>query len=138
MANYPEAMVAPMREELLQVGFEQLLTPDAVDAALARPGRTLLVLNSVCGCAAGNLRPGVVEAVSGRGLDFDHLVTVFAGMETEAVRRAREHFGPIAPSSPNVALFEDGKLVRHMPRTSIQDQGASLIADEIQRWCSAS
>lgn len=131
MPNYPESMVAPMREELVQAGFEQLMTPEVVDAALARPGTTLLVLNSVCGCAAGNLRPGVVEAVQGRGLSFDHRVTVFAGMETEAVRRVREHFGTLAPSSPNVAIFRDGTLIHHMPRTAVQDLGPGEIADRI-------
>lgn len=133
MGNYPENMVAPMREELVQAGFTQLFTPADVDAALARPGSTLLVLNSVCGCAAGNLRPGVIEAVKGRGLVFDHLVTVFAGMETEAVSQARTHFGGAAPSSPNVAIFLDGKLLSHMPRTAIQDLGPGQIADQLEQ-----
>ncbi len=131
MGNYPEHMVAPMREELTQVGFTQLLSPEEVDAALQRPGTTLLVLNSVCGCAAGSLRPGVIEAVKDRGLAFDHLVTVFAGMETEAVRRVREHFGTLAPSSPNVALFKDGKLIHHMPRGTFEGFAPPQIADQI-------
>jgi len=132
MGNYPEHMVAPMREELVQAGFTQLFTPEAVDTALAQSGTTLLVLNSVCGCAAGNLRPGVIEAVKGRGLAFDHLVTVFAGMETEAVSQARKHFGDAAPSSPNVALFQDGRLLCHLPRTAIQDLGPAEIADRVE------
>jgi len=131
MGNYPEHMVAPMREELVQAGFSQLLTPEDVDAALQRPGSTLLVLNSVCGCAAGSLRPGVIEAVTGRGLSFDHLVTVFAGMEAEAVRRVREHFGTLTPSSPNVALFRDGKLVHHMARSTFEGFAPSQIADQV-------
>lgn len=133
MGNYPEHMVAPMREELVQAGFTQLMTPEDVDAALQRPGTTLLVLNSVCGCAAGSLRPGVIEAVKGRGLSFDHLVTVFAGMETDAVRRVREHFGTAAPSSPNVALFQDGKLIHHMPRHTFESHVPGQIADQIAR-----
>ena len=131
MGNYPEHMVAPMREELVQAGFSQLLTPEEVDAALQRPGSTLLVLNSVCGCAAGSLRPGVIEAVKERHLEFDHLVTVFAGMETEAVRRVREHFGNLAPSSPNVAIFLDGKLVHHMNRSTFEGYAPPQIADQI-------
>jgi len=138
MGNYPEHMVAPMREELIQAGFTQLLTAEAVDAALVRAGTTLLVLNSVCGCAAGNLRPGVIEAVQGRGLAFDHLVTVFAGMETEAVSQARKHLGDAAPSSPNVALFQDGRLLCHLPRTDIQDLGPAEIADQVEKAFKAS
>ncbi len=132
MGNYPEYMVAPMREELVQAGFTQLMTPEAVDAALQAPGTTLLVLNSVCGCAAGALRPGVIEAVKDRGLAFDRLVTVFAGMETEAVRRVREHFGTLAPSSPNVAVFQDGRLVHHMPRHAFEGRGPAAIADDLE------
>ena len=131
MGNYDESMVAPMREELVQAGFSQLMTPEEVDSALQRPGSTLLVLNSVCGCAAGPLRPGVIEAVKGRGLTFDHLVTVFAGMETDAVRRVREHFGSLMPSSPNVAIFQDGKLLHHMPRHAFESLAPSQIADQI-------
>jgi len=131
MGNYPENMVAPMREELTQAGFAHLYTPEEVDAALQQPGSTLLVLNSVCGCAAGSLRPGVIEAVRDRGVEFDHLVTVFAGMETEAVRRVREHFGTLAPSSPNVAIFVDGKLAHHMNRSTFEGNAPSQIADQI-------
>ena len=133
MSNYPEHMVAPMRDELVQAGFIQLLTPEDVNAALAKAGTTLLVLNSVCGCAAGNLRPGVIEAVKGRGLKFDHLATVFAGMEVEAVSEARKHFGGAAPSSPNVAVFQDGRLLCHLPRTAVQDLGPAEIADQVEK-----
>jgi len=133
MGNYPEHMVAPLREELVQAGFSSLMTPEEVDTALGRPGTTLLVLNSVCGCAAGTLRPGVLEAVQGRGLKFDHLVTVFAGMETEAVRRVREHFGTLAPSSPNAAIFQDGKLVFHMARSIFEGHSPAQIADQLEQ-----
>ena len=133
MSNYPEAVVAPMREELVQAGFTQLMTPEEVDTALRRPGRTLLVLNSVCGCAAGSLRPGVLRALEERGLHFDHLVTVFAGMEKEAVQRARDHFGNHMPTSPNIALFKDGTLVRHMPRGVFENLNADQIADELEQ-----
>ena len=133
VSNYPEAVVAPMREELVKAGFTQLMTPDDVDAALKRPGTTLLVVNSVCGCAAGSLRPGVLQALEERGLRFDHLVTVFAGMENEAVQRARDHFGASLPTSPNIALFKDGTLLCHMPRGAFENLNANQIADELEQ-----
>lgn len=133
MPNYPEALVAPMREELLQAGFSQLMTSGEVDRALERPGRTLLVINSVCGCAAGSLRPGVVKALRERNLHFDHLVTAFAGMETEAVSRVREHFGGAAPTSPNIAIFKDGTILHHMPRALFEHRSAEEVADELER-----
>jgi len=131
MSNYPEPMVAPMREELTRIGFTQLTQASDVDALFTKPGVTLLVVNSVCGCAAGGARPGVVEAVQNRGLHFDHLATVFAGMEKEATQRARDYFEGAAPSSPNAALFKDGKLVHLMPRSAFQDRSPSAIADEL-------
>lgn len=137
MPKYPEAVVAPMREELVQAGFAQLLTPQEVDGALKRPGTTLLVLNSVCGCAAGSLRPGVVLAVKERGLHFDHLVTVFAGMETEAVQRVRDQFGGAAPTSPNLAIFRDGQLIHHMPRGVFEDLSSQQVADELEQVVTA-
>ncbi len=100
MANYPEQQVAPMREELVRAGFTQLMTPGEVDRALARPGTTLLVVNSVCGCAAAGARPGVIQALGRRGLRFDHLVTVFAGMEAEATQRARQVLRGRGPQFP--------------------------------------
>ncbi len=117
MPNYPEHMVAPMREELTQIGFEHLLDPEQVDQALQRPGTTLLVVNSVCGCAAAGARPGLTLALKEKGLKFDHLVTVFAGMEKEATQAAREYFEGAAPSSPQAAILKDGQLLHLMQRT---------------------
>jgi putative YphP/YqiW family bacilliredoxin len=116
VSNYPEYMVAPMREELVREGFQQLLTPGQVDEALQRPGTTLLVVNSVCGCAAAGARPGVTEALRSQGLRFDNLVTVFAGMEKEATAQAREYFEGAMPTSPQAAIFKDGQLVHLMQR----------------------
>jgi putative YphP/YqiW family bacilliredoxin len=131
MANYPEFQVAPMREELVQAGFTQLMTPEQVDQALVRPGTTLLVVNSVCGCAAAGARPGVLQALRGRSLRFDHLVTVFAGMETEATRQARTYFEGAAPSSPQAAIFRDGRLVHLMGRTAFLERSPEAIAQEL-------
>ncbi|HJV21122.1 MAG TPA: BrxA/BrxB family bacilliredoxin [Geothrix sp.] len=133
MSNYPEYMVAPMREELVQVGFRQLLTPAQVDEALQQPGTTLLLVNSVCGCAAAGARPGVTEALRTQGLRFDHLVTVFAGMEKEATAQAREYFEGAMPTSPQAAIFKDGQLVHLMQRQDFLghepgDIAASLVA----------
>ncbi|HEX7553844.1 MAG TPA: BrxA/BrxB family bacilliredoxin [Geothrix sp.] len=128
MSNYPEDMVAPMRAELVQVGFEQLLTPTHVDAALQRPGTTLLLVNSVCGCAAAGARPGVAEALRSQGLRFDHLVTVFAGMEQEATAQAREYFEGAMPTSPQAAIFKDGQLVHLMQRQDFLGHDPQEIA----------
>ena len=132
MANYPEFQVAPMREELVQAGFTQLMTPQDVDQALGLPGTTLLVVNSVCGCAAAGARPGVLQALRGKNLRFDHLVTVFAGMETEATRQARQYFEGAAPSSPQAAIFRDGRLVHLMSRSAFLDRSPEAIADELE------
>ena len=132
MANYPEYMVAPMREELSQAGFEHLMTPEAVDEALQRPGSTLLLVNSVCGCAAAGARPGVIKALREKGLAFDHLVTVFAGMETEATQRAREYFEGASPSSPQAAILQDGRLVHLMGRTAFLERSPDAIAEELR------
>ena len=131
MANYQEYQVAPMREELVQAGFTQLLSPEAVDLALGQPGTTLLVVNSVCGCAAAGARPGVILALKEKGLRFDHLLTVFAGMETEATQRARQYFEGAAPSSPQAALLKDGRLVHLMGRTAFLDRSPEAIAQEL-------
>jgi len=130
MANYPEYQVAPMREELVQAGFSQLMSPGAVDQALTRPGTTLLVVNSVCGCAAAGARPGVIQALR-RGLRFDQLVTVFAGMETEATQQARQYFEGAAPSSPQAAIFRDGRLVHLMSRNAFLERTPEAIAQEL-------
>jgi putative YphP/YqiW family bacilliredoxin len=128
VSNYPEHMVAPMRDELVQVGFEQLLTPTQVDAALQRPGTTLLLVNSVCGCAAAGARPGVAEALRSPGLRFDHLVTVFAGMEQAATAQAREYFEGAMPTSPQAAIFKDGQLVHLMQRQDFLGHDPQEIA----------
>jgi putative YphP/YqiW family bacilliredoxin len=124
-------MVAPMREELVQAGFEQLLTPAQVDVALQRPGTTLLVVNSVCGCAAAGARPGVNQALRSPGLRFDHLVTVFAGMEQAATAQAREYFEGAQPTSPQAALFRDGQLVHLMQRQDFLGQSPEEIASTL-------
>lgn len=135
MSNYPEYMVAPMRDELAQAGFEQLMTAEAVDAALARPGTTLLVVNSVCGCAAAGARPGVIAALQ-QGLRFDHLVTVFAGMEKEATAQAREYFEGAMPSSPQAAILKDGQLVHLMQRTDFLGHEPAAIAETLKQGAS--
>jgi putative YphP/YqiW family bacilliredoxin len=116
MSNYPESMVAPMREELVQIGFRQLLNAAQVDEALQQTGTTLLVVNSVCGCAAAGARPGVTEALRDPVLRFDHLVTVFAGMEKDATAQARTYFEGAMPTSPQAAIFKNGQLVHLMQR----------------------
>jgi putative YphP/YqiW family bacilliredoxin len=128
MSNYPEPMIAPMRQELVQVGFRQLMTPAQVDAALQQPGTTLLVVNSVCGCAAAGARPGVTEALRDGGLQFDHLVTVFAGVEKEATAQAREYFEGAMPTSPQAAILKDGQLVHLMQRQDFLGRSPEEIA----------
>ena len=128
---YPEAIVKPMKAELTAVGFEDLTTPDAVDAAVNTKGTVLMVVNSVCGCAAGAARPGVRLAVQG-GKKPTKLTTVFAGFDTEAVVQARKHFAPYPPSSPSIALFKDGKLVHFIERHHIEGRSAEMIADNLK------
>jgi putative YphP/YqiW family bacilliredoxin len=129
--GYPEHFLAPMREELTRLGFEELRTGDAVDAAVKRAGTTMVVVNSVCGCAAGKARPGIALALRS-GVRPDHLTTVFAGGDIEATERARAHFKPYPPSSPSVALLKDGKLVYMMERRDIEMSGSMAIADQLQ------
>ena len=128
--TYDPVAVKPMREELNAVGFRDLLTPEDVDEALARPGTTLVVLNSVCGCSAGSARPGVCAALQNRRIP-DQLVALFAGQEKSAVAHLRGHLAGHAPSSPNIALFKDGELVALMERHHIQGMDAEAIA---QAW----
>jgi putative YphP/YqiW family bacilliredoxin len=128
---YDLEAVRPMWEELAQCGVKPLRTPDEVDEALEKEGTTLLVVNSVCGCAGGIARPGVTRALQS-GIIPDWLTTVFAGVDREATERAREHMAGIPPSSPSVALFKDGKLVhmlerRHIERMTEEGLAASLI-----------
>jgi putative YphP/YqiW family bacilliredoxin len=133
MATYPEYMVAPIRQDLVEAGFEQLMTPEAVDAVLNEQSGTVLVaVNSVCGCAAGKARPALKLAVSSSDKKPSKLVTVFAGMETEAVAKVREHLLPYPPSSPCIALFKDGELVHMIERYHIEGNDLMRIANNLQ------
>lgn len=127
---YPAELVKPMREDLTKVGFEELHTAEAVDAALAKEGTTLVVVNSVCGCAAANARPGARMSLQNAKRP-DHIVTVFAGVDKEAVDKARAHMVPFPPSSPSMALFKDGELVHMLERHHIEGRPAELIAENL-------
>lgn len=129
--RYPEAFIAPMRAELTRLGFDELRTPEAVDEAIAQPGTTMIVVNSVCGCAAGKARPGIALSLR-QGARPDRLATVFAGADLEATDRARGHFAPYPPSSPSIAILKDGQLVFLMERREIENQGADAIAARLQ------
>jgi putative YphP/YqiW family bacilliredoxin len=129
---YPEMMVIPMREELTRVGIKETRTAAEVDAALAAPGTTLLVVNSICGCAAGKMRPGVRLALQNNTLP-DQAITVFAGQDREATDRARSYFAGNPPTSPAVAILRDGKLVYLMQRSAIETNTAQAIAGELAR-----
>lgn len=122
----PEA-VKPMWQELQAVGIEPLTTPEMVDEAVKKDGSTLIVVNSVCGCAAGGARPGVMRALQ-HSVIPDHLGTVFAGVDRDAVQRAREHMSNIPPSSPCIALFKEGKPVFVLERFQIEQMNADIIA----------
>jgi putative YphP/YqiW family bacilliredoxin len=127
---YPAELVAPMKSDLTTAGFQELNSPEQVDKALTQPGTVLCVVNSVCGCAAGAARPGVKHSLLA-GKRPDHLVTVFAGVDTEAVHQARRHFLPYPPSSPSMALFKDGKLVHVLERHHIEGRSAGMIAENL-------
>ena len=128
-----------MREELSRIGFEQLHTAEAVDEVVQRAGTTLIVVNSICGCAAGKARPGIALALR-NGARPDNLATVFAGGDIEATARAREYFAPYPPSSPSVALMKDGRLVYLLERREIEVSDVETIAERlrsaIQQHCS--
>jgi putative YphP/YqiW family bacilliredoxin len=130
---YPEIMLIPMREELTRAGIQETRTADEVDTALAVPGTTMLVVNSVCGCAAGKMRPGVRLALANAANQPDHKITVFAGQDREATERARSYFESNPPSSPAVAILRDGKLVYLMQRYVIEQATAQQIAGELVR-----
>ena len=127
---YPAELVKPMREDLTNVGFEELHTVEAVEAALAKEGSTLVVVNSVCGCAAANARPGARMSLQNTKRP-DHLVTVFAGVDREATDKARSYMIPFPPSSPSMALFKDGELVHMLERHHIEGRPAELIAENL-------
>ena len=125
---YPEYLVAPMRRELVDVGAKECRTPAAVDDVVKTPGVVMMVVNSVCGCAAGKARPGIALALRHPHRP-DTVATVFAGADTEATARAREYMTGFAPSSPSVALFRDGKLVYMVERRDIETRSAEGISD---------
>ncbi len=126
---YPAELVAPMKKDLTDVGFVELLTPQDVDAKLSNTsGTTLVVINSVCGCAAGAARPGIKKAISTSTKVPAQLTTVFAGVDKDAVDQARKHMLPYPPSSPSIGLFKDGKLVHFIERHHIEGRSADMIA----------
>jgi putative YphP/YqiW family bacilliredoxin len=129
---YPEIMVAPMREELAQAGIKETRTAEDVDAALARPGTTMLIVNSICGCAAGRMRPAVRVALQNPVVP-DQSITVFAGQDSEATDRARSYFEGQPPTSPAIALLRDGKLIYLMQRFIIESNPPQAIAEELAR-----
>ena len=127
---YPEEIVKPMKEELTSIGFNELLTRDDVNIALEKAGTTLIVVNSICGCAAANARPGVHLSLQNNKKP-DNLVTVFAGVDTEATNSAREMMIPFPPSSPSIALFKNGTLVHMIERHHIEGRPAELILKKL-------
>lgn len=128
---YPSEIVLPMKAEMTEGGFDELLTSDSVDAALTQKGTSLVFINSVCGCAAGSARPGVLMAVSNSTKRPDHLLTSFAGFDTDAIKKIREHLMPYPPSSPAIALFKDGELVHFIERHNIEGRPAQMIAQNL-------
>ena len=128
---YPEEIVLPMKEELTEHGFSELLTAGEVDNQLSKEGTTLVMINSVCGCSAGSARPGVILAVLNSDKKPDHLTTTFAGFDIEAVRKLREHLLPYPPSSPAIALFKNGQLVHFIERHQIEGRPAQMIANNL-------
>jgi putative YphP/YqiW family bacilliredoxin len=135
---YPEMLVRPMREELTRIGVQELRTAAEVDEVLPQVGTTLVVVNSVCGCAARNARPAVAEALR-HEVKPDRVTTVFAGQDGDATARAREHFAGYPPSSPSIALLQDGEVVYFMERHRIEGRSADEIAKDLRqafdRYC---
>jgi putative YphP/YqiW family bacilliredoxin len=125
---YPEEIVIPMKEELTENGFTELLTPSDVETQLSKPGTTLIMVNSVCGCSAGSARPGVLMAIANASQKPDFLTTTFAGFDIDAVKTLRQHLLPYPPSSPSIALFKDGQLVHFIERHQIEGRPAQVIA----------
>lgn len=136
---YSELLIRPMREELVRLGAQELRTPDEVDAVLPLPGTTMVVVNSICGCAARNARPAVRLALERTRKRPDRIATVFAGQDREATARAREYFTGYPPSSPAVALLRDGQLVFMLERKDIEGRDAESIAADLvaalERFC---
>lgn len=135
---YPEVLIKAMRDELTQIGVQETRTPEAVDAAVQKPGTVMIVVNSVCGCAAGKARPGIAMALKHRTLP-DRMVTVFAGADIDATDHARSYFKGYPPSSPSVGLLRDGELVYILQRHQIEGREAPQIANELtaafDRFC---
>lgn len=128
---YPAEIVIPMKEELTDNGFSELLSAADVDAQLQKEGTTLVMINSVCGCSAGSARPGLLMAVANTPKKPDYLTTTFAGFDEEAVRKIREHLMPYPPSSPSIALFKNGQLVHFIERHQIEGRPAQVIAHNL-------
>ncbi len=129
---YPAEIVRPMKKELTIIGFEELLTAEAVEKALSKLGTALVVVNSVCGCAAANARPAVRISLNNENTP-DHLYTVFAGVDRDATDVARAKMMPFPPSSPSLALFKDGELVHMIERHHIEGRTAQLIAENLTK-----
>ncbi len=128
---YPEEIVIPMKEELTDNGFTELVNKDEVDEQLKKEGTTLVMINSVCGCSAGTARPGVLMAVMNAQKKPDFLTTSFAGFDIEAVQSLRQHMMPYPPSSPAIALFKNGALVHFIERHQIEGRSAQMIANNL-------
>lgn len=129
---YPEDLIAPMRQELTAVGFTETRSAEEVDKVLGEAGTTLVVINSVCGCAAGSARPAVRMALSGSDKTPDHLITAFAGNDVDGVNRARNLMAPFPPSSPSMALFKNGELVHMIERHHIEGRTPDMIAENLK------
>jgi putative YphP/YqiW family bacilliredoxin len=128
---YPAEIVIPMKEELTDNGFLELLTPDQVETQLGKEGTTLIMINSVCGCSAGSARPGVLMAVANAKTRPDFLTTSFAGFDIDAINTLRRHLLPYPPSSPSIALFKNGELVHFIERHQIEGRPAQMIANNL-------
>ncbi len=128
---YPAEIVLPMKAELTDNGFEDLTTSDEVEMTLNKEGTTLVMINSVCGCSAGSARPGVLMAVANANKKPQNLTTAFAGFDTDAVKKVREHLMPYPPSSPAIALFKNGELVHFIERHQIEGRPAQIIASNL-------
>jgi len=128
---YPAEIVQPMKEELTENGFSELLSKQQVEEQLKEKGTTLIMINSVCGCSAGSARPGVLMAVANAAKKPDHLTTSFAGFDIEAIQTLRQHLLPYPPSSPAIALFKDGELVHFIERHQIEGRPAQVIASNL-------
>lgn len=136
---YPAEIVLPMKAELTDNGFEDLQTPEEVEEAINKEGTTLVMINSVCGCSAGSARPGVLMAVANASKKPENITTTFAGFDTDAVKKVREHLMPYPPSSPAIALFKNGEVVHFIERHQIEGRPAQMIArnliDAFDQFC---